>query len=143
MKKLYPYLTYAGSIPFIFCAFCLVLDRTTLPILGDVQHILSVYGLAIAAFMAGSHWGQHLTLKDGWSLSLPIVSNVITILLWLGFLLLSFQLLLGAFVIAFLILLALDHKLHQQSLISTDYFRTRCFVTLIVVTMLILSGSVA
>ena len=73
MKKIFPYLTYAGAIPFIFFAVCLVSDIQELPFLGSVKKILSVYGLVISSFLAGAHWGQHLHMNKGlWRLSLPI-----------------------------------------------------------------------
>ena len=61
-------LTYAGTLPFIACTLCLVMNIRTVPILGSVDHILTVYGIIIATFLAGSHWGQHLSLlgPGGW-----------------------------------------------------------------------------
>ena len=55
MKKPSPYLTFAGAIPFVACAFLLMIDVVTVPMLGSVVDILSAYGLVIASFMAGAH----------------------------------------------------------------------------------------
>ena len=133
MKKLFPYLTYAGAIPFVICAVCLALGIHQLPMLGSVKTIVSVYGLIIASFLAGSHWGQHLHISQSpWGHYLPLFSNMIAVLLWVGFLLLNFQGLMGAFVVAFAALLVIDHRLFQQGWIAHHYFQTRCYVSVIV-----------
>lgn len=140
MKRLCPYLTYSGALPFILCAICFVFDMNTVPLLGNTSQVLSVYALVITSFIAGSHWGQHLNLSDKWSLYLPLFSNINAILLWIGFLVLPFKLLLVAFIISFLALLLVDKKLLQDDLISLAYFRARCLVTAIVILALIISG---
>ena len=130
---LYRYLTYAGAAPFIACAALLSLGVNSLPILGATYDILLVYALVINTFLAGAHWGQHLRRTDAWSRLLPILSNASAVLLWLGFLLLPEAALIVLFVANFVALLLVDHKLHQAGNISSDYWRTRCQVTLVVV----------
>ncbi|MGE6246293.1 hypothetical protein ACQKCF_09865 [Psychrobacter proteolyticus] len=49
MKKPSPYLTFAGTIPFIACAFLLIIDVVDGPILGSVADTLSAYGLVIGS----------------------------------------------------------------------------------------------
>ncbi len=143
MIKLYPYLTYAGALPFIFCAVCLGLDITTLPVLGSVEQALSVYALVIVTFLAGSHWGQHLQQNGIWSHNLPVLSNIMAVAIWIAFLVLPFKALLVAFSAAFFILLIIDKKLFQFELITHHYFRVRCTITAIVVSTLVFSGFVA
>ena len=144
MKKIFPSLTYAGVIPFIFCAVCLGADIQELPFLGSVEKILSIYGLVISSFLAGAHWGQHLHIDKGlWSRSLPILSNIIAVLLWVGFLALSFKMLMAMFVAAFFVLLIIDHRLFQMGLITLHYFQTRFFVSAIVIISLIISGIIS
>ena len=140
MQKIYPYLTYAGAIPFVICAIALTLDIRQLPWLGSIEKTLIVYALVIANFLAGAHWGQHLHLQGKWSRALPISSNILAIVLWLAFLVLSFKFLIIAFVTAFVILLLIDLKLLQDKLISYQYFQTRSLVTAIVILSLIISG---
>ena len=143
MKTIFPYLTYAGTIPFIFCTLCLIFDIHLLSILGLVEKIMSVYSLVIASFMAGAHWGQHLKASGIWSRTLPILSNLIAIVLWLGFLILSFKVLMALFVTAFVILLFIDYRLFQRKLITGHYFQTRLFVSVIVILSIIISGTVS
>ena len=143
MKRLYLYLTYTGALPFIVCAICLALNIKFIPLLGATEQVLSVYALIIATFIAGSHWGQHLHMKNKWQYHLPILSNVIVIALWFGFLVLSFKPLIAIFVTAFLVLLVIDQRLFQHNLITRQYFRMRCLATTIVVSTLVISGIVA
>ena len=144
MKNIFPYLTYAGAIPFIFCAVCLYINIQELPILGSVERILSIYGLVIASFLAGSHWGQHLHInKNQWNIFLPVLSNVITVLLWLGFIGLSFKMQMAMFIAAFIALLIIDYRLFRINIINHHYFQTRFFVSITVILSILISGIVS
>lgn len=144
MKKIFPYLTYAGAIPFVFCAVCLSFDIQSLPLLGSIERILSVYGLVISSFLAGAHWGQHLHInKSQWVRFLPIFSNVIAVLLWLGFLVLSFKMQMVMFATAFVVLIIIDHRLFKIDIITRHYFQTRFIVTASVIISLMISGIVS
>lgn len=140
MGKNYLYLTYAGAIPFIFCAICLTIDIRQLPWLGAIESILSVYALVIATFLAGAHWGQHLHIQGEWNSNLPIISNIFAVVLWVAFLVLSFKLLISTFVAAFAILLLIDYKLFKGGVITYQYFQMRCFITAIVILTFIISA---
>jgi len=142
MKKPSPYLTFAGTIPFIACAFLLMINVVTVPMLGSVANILSAYGLVIASFMAGAHWGNHLGLADDnkWAIRLPLYSNVIALGLWLGFLILSASSFIWLLVIGFVSLLVIDYSLHRAQIISHAYFKVRQYVTAIVVISLVVAS---
>ncbi|MGE6407385.1 MULTISPECIES: DUF3429 domain-containing protein [unclassified Psychrobacter] len=142
MKKPSPYLTFAGAIPFVACAFLLMMNVVTVPILGSVVDILSAYGLVIASFMAGAHWGNHLDLADDnkWAIRLPLYSNVIALGLWLGFLILSPSSFIWLLVIGFISLLVIDYSLHRAQIISHAYFKVRQYVTAIVVISLVIAA---
>lgn len=142
MKKPSPYLTFAGTIPFIVCAILITMDIDAIRVLGKTEHILSIYGLVIASFMAGAHWGNHLSLADdnSWALKLPILSNIIALSLWLGFLLLSAAGFIWLLVVGFVSLLMIDYGLNQAHIISADYFKVRKYVTLIVIVSLIVAA---
>jgi hypothetical protein len=141
MKKLYPTLMYAGALPFIFCAACFLLHWESIPLLGKTSHILSVYGLIIASFMAGSHWGKALNMNGPSKKDILIASNLNAIFLWASFLLLEFHfhLILVVLMISFLASLWNDKKLLQASLIHFSYFFNRCIITAIVITTLIIA----
>ena len=140
MKKIHQYLAFLGALPFVICAACFVFDVQAIPTLGDTRNVLGAYALVITAFMAGSHWGQHLDLDNKWGDYLPITSNLTAILVWIGFLILPFKVLLIIFAISFLVLLLIDQVLRQNDLISFEYLRTRYLITLIVVFTLLISG---
>ena len=142
MKKPSPYLTFVGAIPFVACAFLLMIDVVTVPMLGSVVDILSAYGLVIASFMAGAHWGNHLDLADDnkWAIRLPLYSNIIALGLWLGFLILSASSFIWLLVIGFISLLVIDYSLHRAQIISHAYFKVRQYVTAIVVISLVIAA---
>ena len=142
MKKPSPYLTFAGAIPFVACAFLLMIDVVTVPMLGSVGDVLSAYGLVIASFMAGAHWGNHLDLSDDnkWTIRLPLYSNIIALGLWLGFLILSASSFIWLLVIGFISLLVIDYNLHRAQIISDVYFKIRQYVTAIVVVSLVVTA---
>ena len=142
MKKPSPYLTFAGATPFVACAFLLMVDVVTVPMLGSVVDILSAYGLVIASFMAGAHWGNHLDLADDnkWAIRLPLYSNVIALCLWLGFLILSASSFIWLLVVGYISLLVIDYSLHRAQIISDVYFKIRQYVTAIVVISLVIAA---
>ena len=142
MKKPSPYLTFAGTIPFILCAIFITMDIDAIRVLGKTEHVLAVYGLVIATFMAGAQWGNHLSLTDdnAWAFWLPILSNIIALALWLGFLMLSTLGFIWLLIISFIILLAIDYGLYQAQIISPKYFNVRKYVTAIVVISLVIAG---
>ncbi|WP_201548615.1 DUF3429 domain-containing protein [Psychrobacter sp. Pi2-1] len=142
MKKPSPYLTFAGATPFVACAFLLMVDVVTVPMLGSVVDILSAYGLVIASFMAGAHWGNHLDLADDnkWAIRLPLYSNVIALCLWLGFLILSASSFIWLLVVGYISLLVIDYSLHRAQIISDVYFKIRQYVTAIVVVSLVIAA---
>jgi len=139
-KALKTWLAYAGALPILFCALCLAAGISALPVLGDVESILSAYALVIASFMAGSHWGQHLEMDGAWSSRLPLLSNSLALLGWIGFLVLPFQALTLLFAALFVVLLLIDRRLFRQEIISAGYYRTRKGVTTVVVLALLAAG---
>ena len=140
MKKYYPVLTYAGTLPFIFCTLCFIFNIQTVPVLGQVNQILGTYSIIISSFIAGSHWGIHLNLSDKWEVYLPIFSNINAVFIWISFIIFPFKVLLIILVISFFALLLIDLNLFKKDFISRKYFHTRSLVTLIVTTNLIISG---
>lgn len=141
MTKPSPYLTFAGTIPFILCAILITIGVDAIRVLGRTEDVLTAYGLVIATFMAGAQWGNHLSLADdnSWAIRLPIFSNIVALILWLGFLTLSIAGFIWLLIISFIALLVIDYGLYQAQIISAKYFTVRKYVTLIVVVSLIVA----
>lgn len=137
-KRLYFYLAYAGTIPFLLCAILFAFKIQKIPILGNLSTVISVYSLVIASFMAGAHWGQHLNQNGKWPLFLSVTSNIVAVLLWLSYLVLPFGGFLMAVAAIFTLLLLIDKKLFQAHLITQPYYQARYIVSLIVIISLII-----
>ena len=139
-RSLCRFLTYAGAIPFALGTAFLTLDISSAPILGGLPDAIGAYGLIIASFLSGVHWGLHLQQTGSWSLFLALSSNVLAIGLWIAFLTLAPDTFLIALSFVFLILLIIDQRLATAGLIRSYYFKTRAVVTCIVAFLLIVAG---
>ena len=118
-----------GAIPFIACALLPLLDVTELPYLGETKIVAAVYGLTIASFMAGVHWGTALNVKTSLPVNLYITSNVVAVAAWLSFLLVSLSMTLAVLSILFAYLLYIDYRLRCAGLIDQAYWNTRLSIT--------------
>lgn len=136
-RPLYGYLAFAGSLPFVVGAGLLALNIEQLPFLGSLTQALIFYTLVIVSFMAGAHWGQHLSFPSPWKRRLPILSNTIAVMAWLLAIVLSPASFFTAAALMFVGVLWIDRRLYQASLISTNYFRVRLWVTVVVVLSLV------
>ena len=132
-KSTKPLLTYAGSIPFLLGAFLLIADIGTQKSISNIQHLLSVYGLVIGSFMAGTLWGQQLDENSGWQRYVLLCSNTIALALWAAFVIFSFTSLMVAYAISFLALLLVDYQLSENGMSNVAYFKLRFRATIIVV----------
>ena len=126
-------LTYAGSIPFLLSALLLNTDIGTQNFSSNLQHLLSVYGLVIGSFMAGTLWGQQLNENSGWQRSVLLCSNAIALALCAAFVTFSFTSLMVVYAISFLLLLLIDYHLSQNGQRHAAYFKLRFKVTILVV----------
>ena len=131
---------YLGALPFIAGALLSLLSIDTLPWLGSIVHIVSVYALVISVFMAGILWGVTLQVNTDNFLGQVnfLISNVLALTIWIVYLIYpdSHSFLLTT-VVAFLWLLMLDTKLVKRKLISSSYYRARKRVSAIVITSLL------
>ena len=144
MNKMTVYLTYAGTIPFIACTFCLLMGVERLPWLGAVDQILTQYTLVIAAFLSGTYWGLHLHIQqESLPYYLPIISNGLALILWFSSLILSNQSFFIASAVLFIILVLIEYHLFHKQKISYKYLILRWCVTLVVVTTLTVAGIVS
>ena len=137
--RLYAVLTYFGTLPFAACAMLLTAGVPGIAGIGSWAEIAAGYGLAIASFMAGTHWGTYLQHAPGAPLNLLLTSNAITVAVWLTFALAPTAVSLTVTGCAFLLLLAVDYRLASAGMITSAYLVLRRNATLVVVAMLTLT----
>ncbi|QEO57696.1 DUF3429 domain-containing protein [Francisella marina] len=142
-KSLDIYLAYLGLVPFIFFSSCILLGHNSFLIFENIAKALSVYGLVITCFMAGTHWGRQINLEPSFTKTLiQVASNLIAIIIWLGYLNLDPQDFILLLIAEFLILLKVDYYFFKLNLISSKYFKCiRLPITLCVVISLAVSWS--
>lgn len=138
-SKLYRYLTYAGTLPFIICAVMPYAGNTDFPGLGSFDQIASAYGLAILSFMAGTHWGLYLSVAARVPVNLFITSNVVTVAAWAAFMAGPALFTLAMLGAGFVFLLYIDYGLRAREVLTPGYLRTRLHATVIVVASLIVT----
>lgn len=129
-------LSLLGALPFLGSVILLLLDYDSLTYIGDISYAANTYGLLIVTFMSGILWGLYLTRSDLIGINLFIVSNVITVLVWLVFLLGAESISFLFYIIVFLALNGIDLYLFRNQVINSKYFKMRCTVTLLVVSSL-------
>lgn len=136
----YRALTWAGAIPFLALAVLPWVGVESLGPLGDVRHVLAIYGLAIVSFLCGTHWTFELTQPGNWGPSLFIVSNVLVVAAWFAVVAARSEVALGIEAATFITLLAVDARIHARGGISADYWRLRQRVTAVVLAALVLGA---
>ena len=130
-------LTYLGATPFIAVAIIIAMDVSVAVNSHSPLSVILCYGLAIISFMAGALWGTQKHSLEVSSCAILLISNLITVSAWLGFIILTPQLLLLLFCLLFLLLLAVDFWLYSDRQISRSYWVLRYRVTSIVVACLL------
>ncbi len=139
--KLYQALTYAGAIPFLACAVAPYVGMHSLGPFGEWQDILVLYGVAIASFLAGTHWAFGLGEPRGKGSTVLVVSNAIVLAVWIAALVATFPVALGVQFLAFVVLLFIDRSVATAGKTTAGYFRMRLRITAIVLAALIIGIS--
>ena len=139
-KNLPHALIFAGALPFIAGAGLLLLGVSTLPLLGNVTEATASYGLVITVFLTGIHWGQQLSLGNA-APGLFISSNIIAVMVWLCWLMLSPGLFMVVLALPLVALLCIDFMLNRNRVIDKDYFRSRVIITTIVICCLVVASA--
>ena len=131
------WLAYSGALPFVFCAALMALGHRHIALAGELPTIINTYSLVIIVFMSGIYWGLYFNGQIYQKIYLLIISNIITILSWFAFLFIGMPIVLLFYSVMFLILLIIDYKLLEESVITQNYFKTRMTVTAIVIASLL------
>lgn len=132
------FLALFGATPFVIGAFGPIAGFDLATQYGDLAVAALAYGLTIASFMAGVHWGTAISRTDTLPINLFVTSNVLAVVAWLVFLFLAVHLAAIALAVVFLVLLLIDWRLWKAGVINSDYWKTRFWVTVLVVVCLLL-----
>lgn len=141
--RLYKTLTYAGSLPFLACAILPFAGITELGPFGSWDRLLLLYGLAIASFLAGTHWAFELARPGTYPVSLFIVSNALVLAVWLAVLVARVPIALAVEGLAFIALLRVDRAVAAAGGTPSGYFAMRQRITFIVVVAIIVGIAAA
>jgi len=128
-RRLYALLAFAGASPFVACAVLPWFGLASLPIIGPLDLLANAYGLAIIAFLAGTHWSYQLQDASRTPFNLFITSNLVFLAAFFAFVIAELRSALLVEVLAFLYLLYVDFRLRQVDLIEASYFRVRSIAT--------------
>jgi hypothetical protein len=100
-----------------------------------------MYGLAIASFLAGTHWAFELARPGSYAISLFVVSNSVVLAVWLAALVAVPAIALAVQCIAFLVLLRVDSAVAAVNGTPPGYFAMRQRITVIVLAALLIGFS--
>ncbi len=139
--SIYKTLTYAGSLPFIACALLPWVGITELGPLGAWDQVLVMYGLAIASFLAGTHWAFELARPGSYGMSLFLLSNAVVLAVWFAALVATSAIALAVQCIAFLVLLWVDRTVAAGDGTPPGYFAMRQRISFIVLAALLIAIS--
>ena len=141
-KGAYSLLTYGGALPFIACALLSVANVELLFVDSSVLELANGYALAIVSFLSGIHWATYLYKEQDLPINLLVISNIVFLVAWFGYILASTTTSLAVQIVALLSLLAIDRGLLSHQLLNAHYFRTRTIATVIAtVSLAILLGT--
>ena len=131
-------LIFFGSFPFILLSVLSVLTFDSF--LGyNLDYLASLYSLVIACFICGSYWRIFLN-NQKIKINLFILSNILTLILFFGFLILTNSQFILLAIFVFIFLLLVDIYIFKINVTDLNYIRTRlCVTTLVVMALIILS----
>lgn len=136
-KEDLPYiLIFLGSIPFIFFSFLKLFNYQEFFQI-EINLILSIYSLSIISFICGSHWGIFLS-NSNLGINLFLLSNFLTILSFIGFLILEERNYFFLQILILIILLLIDVYIFRKKITQKKYVNTRILVTFLVSNFLVI-----
>ena len=147
MVRHYSFFVVAGVLPFVAAAAALLAGLDSVGPLQSVTASLVAYGLAIASFVAGTHWGIYLQFRASAPTNLYVSSNAAVLFPWLTFAFGSTDNTFVALVLTFIFLAFIDwswlelfglNSLYVSNLIESAYFRVRIVATALVCGALLL-----
>lgn len=119
-----------GSTPFVFFSILSIFSFDNF-LNYDVIYLASLYILTIVSFICGTHWGIFLN-REKITINLFIISNLLTLLVYFGFLILSSFAFILLSILIFIVLLFVDFFIFKNDMILLNYLKVRVYVSLIV-----------
>lgn len=158
IKSVATALTALGALPFIIFSV-LLHTHFSVARVEVIEDLLTSYGVLIATFIAGSHWGNTLRRseneaassvrraeyksqihcrKDSEKISsmVLLLSNGLTLVLWLAWASFEFRPLLACLIAILPLLLWIDTCLYRTSRIHQGYLKLRAAISAVVVVSL-------
>ena len=131
-------LTYLGLLPFFLLSSYIIISPDPVIINSHAISLFKSYGMIIAIFLSGCYWGQQLSMTGIMAFNLAIISNALTIFIWLSYSFLPDKYFFFLLIAVYSLLLLIDKILLSQSIINKIYFKTRFYVTICVNIMLLI-----
>jgi Protein of unknown function (DUF3429) len=125
-------LTYSGTLPLVASVVLLFV-----PMAGIDNHLVArTYSAVILSFLCGIHWAVFLFFAEKCPHQLLITSNVLALLAWCSLLGFDQRMAFSVQALCFLILFALDLRLHHVGIVPEWFYHLRRNATIIVVVCL-------
>jgi hypothetical protein len=118
-----------GTLPFLACALLPLTGVSEIDGLGRLDRLAASYGMAILCFLTGIHWATQLYAGESTPFNLFVGSNIVFLVVWIAYVVANMQWAIVAQLLAFPVLLAIDHRLLKRELISIQYLRMRTVAT--------------
>lgn len=122
-------LTYSGTLPLIASVFMVLFPFNE----SNPGIIAQSYSAIIISFLCGIHWAAFLFNSNKSPSYLLITSNIIALVAWLSLLLSASPSVFLLQALCFLILLMIDLKLREKTILTSWFFELRRNATIIVV----------
>ena len=129
-KILAKILTYLGAIPFIFFTYLIIIKQNYFFAI-SVKSLLLGYSVVILSFISGIYFAYAI-LKNQYSLSLLLISNIIALTAWCT-IFIKYQSALIILLTCYIIGILIDYICYKKSIIKKWFFMLRLKITFIVV----------
>jgi hypothetical protein len=136
-KQLATTLVVLGTVPFVVFTVAVAGFAAPLPFPAAPALMLHVYGVIIASFVAGLHWGIHFCKRT--SDSVYLYSSFIAVLLWCSMWVAGSTIGLALVLLGFVLLWLEEYRLSVQRVTTAWFWKLRTAVTAVVVLCLAIS----
>ncbi len=130
-KQLATILVVLGALPFVILTVLIITDNSSLLLPASPPLMLHVYGVIIASFVAGLHWGIHFCKRT--SDCVYLYSSSIALLLCCSMWAAGSMAGLALVLLGFLLLWVEEYRLSVQRVTTAWFWKLRSIVTAVVV----------